>query len=421
MNPKVLVLTSTFPRWKKDSTPPFVYHCCLSVQPNYGVTVLAPHHHQARFSEKKAGLRIIRFPYFFPFRWQKLCYEGGILPNLKKSLLAKIQVPFFLAAEFFFSLRLVLKNKPDLIHAHWTIPQGIIALLLKEITQTPIVVTAHAADVFTKNRIFRKLNNLVLKRANYLTATSQATKKTLIGSNRSFKNLAIVSMGVDENKFKPPKPGLTKKIKKRLKLTDSSLILYVGRLAEKKGLTYLIQAMPLILKKQPQARLIIIGYGPQEKKLKNLALLTKVANKVSFLGKIPNTQLPQYYQAADIFVLPSIREKRGDVEGLPVVLLEAMASEKAVVTCQVGGINDLVVNLKNGLLVKERSPSQLATAVIKLLKNPKLRKRLGKRARFTILTRFSWKIIGQKFKNIYHQTLTQKDPTGKTPLLSCVV
>ena len=93
---RALVLATTYPRWEKDSTPHFVFDLNQQLAPKVETWVLVPHFGGAKYSEEMEGVRIIRFPYFFPTRLQRLCYEGGILPNLKSSWLARFQLPFFL-------------------------------------------------------------------------------------------------------------------------------------------------------------------------------------------------------------------------------------------------------------------------------------------------------------------------------------
>src|SRR3989344_4666043 len=151
---KVLIIASTFPRWKNDAEPNFVYTLSsLLAKKGYEVIVLAPHYYGAKKFEIIGDLKVYRFPYFYPLRFQKLCYEGGILENLKKSFLAKIQIPSLLICEFFYTIKIIKKEKIDFIHAHWILPQGFIAAIVKNLYKIPFIATAHAGDVFPlKNR-----------------------------------------------------------------------------------------------------------------------------------------------------------------------------------------------------------------------------------------------------------------------------
>jgi len=399
--PKVLVLTTTFPRWENDSTPPFVYNLCKNLSPDFKITVLAPHHPQAKFKETMGGLKIHRFPYFFPFELQRLCYEGGILPNIKSSFLAKIQIPFLIFSELVFACRLAKKEKPKLIHAHWTVPSGTIALIIKRFFDIPVLVTAHAGDVFSKNKLIEYSNYLVIKYADFITVNSKATKKALLRPNKKCSRVSIIPMGVDAHKFKPIRRGKTRKIRNKLGLNNKKIILFVGRLAEKKGTSYLVKAMPEILKKFPDSHLLLIGYGPEEKKLKTLTKRLGLREKISFLGRIPNEELPLYYNLGDVFVAPSIQTESGDTEGLGVVLLEATACGTPVIGTDIGGISDIIKNKQTGLLVKQRNPKKIAQAVILLLENPLIKKKISSNSERKIVELFTWKVVTKKFKRVY--------------------
>lgn len=400
---KILVLTSTFPRYINDSTAPFVYELCRHLIPQYRVIVLAPHYQGAKFNEMMNGVQIHRFPYFFPYRSQKLCYRGGMLSNIKSSLLAKIQVPFFLIAEFAAAWRILAKEKPQVIHAHWTVPSGIIALVLGKIFNIPVVVTAHAADVFTTNAIVRQCNGYAMKHADVITVNSQATKKALVDYRTTTTPISIIPMGVDVRVFKSLRSEDGINIRNKFKLNDKKVILFVGRLEEKKGITYLLKAFSQVLQTEPLAHLLIIGQGSQEHELRELSQKMGLEDQITFMGKVSNSKLPLYYSLADVFVAPSIRDKDGDTEGLGVVILEAMACETPVVASRIGGITDIIEDDKNGLLVVPKDIQQLSQAINRLLENRKLTDRLRINARVKIEQIFDWRVIARQFEGIYEQ------------------
>ena len=109
---RVLAIATTFPRWKQDSTPPFVFELENRLGRKYGITVLAPHHQGAAKKERMGTLDIRRFAYFWPESLQKLCYEGGIIPNMEKSVLARLQLPFLFITEFFSALSITRPMPP---------------------------------------------------------------------------------------------------------------------------------------------------------------------------------------------------------------------------------------------------------------------------------------------------------------------
>ena len=152
---KILVTATTFPRWRNDTTARFVYDLSKKLSSSYEIIVLAPHHKGAKKNETMGGLELRRFVYFKPEGLQKLCYGGGIIPNMKQSFLAKIQMPLLILSEFFASSRIIKKENINMIHAHWILPQGFIGAILKKLYQVPLLVTVHGSDLFPlKNKFF---------------------------------------------------------------------------------------------------------------------------------------------------------------------------------------------------------------------------------------------------------------------------
>jgi glycosyltransferase involved in cell wall biosynthesis len=177
-------------------------------------------------------------------------------------------------------------------------------------------------------------------------------------------------------------------------------LLFVGRLVEKKGLAYLFEAMPAILASYPQAKLSVVGSGPEEHRLRSLARELGISDKVVFEGAIPNVDLPRLYRRATVFVAPSVIAKSGDQEGLGLVLAEALACECPVVAFDLPAIREVVIDGVTGLTARERDSSDLASKVIKLLDNPDLRKHLAREGRRHVLTRFDWEVISSRYTRL---------------------
>ncbi len=394
----ILVLASTFPRWKNDTTPPFVFELEKRLTKNFNITILAPHHHRAKKSEVMEGLKVKRFQYFWPARFQKLCYEGGILPNLKQNRFLYIQAVSLIFTEFIAALRIIKKGRIDLVHAHWLIPQGIVAYALKKIINTPYIITVHGGDIYgLQNPLVNTLRRVILNNAKTITVVSEAIKKEIINKYSKDLNIQVISMGVDPKLFNPNKfdPNLKKKYD-----IQGPLLLFVGRLAEKKGVQYLLQAMPAILKKYPQAKLLIIGEGPLEMQLKSLSAKFQIDKSVIFVGPIPYLDLPKYYATADIFIGPSIKTEEGDTEGFGLTFAEAGLSKCILIGSNIGGITDIILNDKTGFLVKEKSHQDISKKIIAVLTNPKLKEKVENKARKIMLKKFGWNLIIRKYIDI---------------------
>ena len=396
MENKVLVITSTFPRWKNDATPRFVYDLSDRLASGYDIIVLAPHYHKAAKKENIGKLKVRRFVYLKPELMQKLCYEGGMIPNMKKSLLAKIQMPLFILSEFFVSKSIIKKENIEMVHAHWILPQGFVGVFLKKIFKIPLLVTVHGSDLFPlKNKLFKKLQNFVVKNADIVTVNSNATKNELVSRFPSFSSkIRTIPMGVDINIFKK------KSVKRPKKYTENKILLFVGRLSDQKGLQYLIEAMPDIIKYDSRVKLLIIGEGSYGKTLQEKTRNNGLEKNVEFLGSMPSQEIVKYYNFADIFVMPSLSTKTG-TEALGLALLEAMASGCAVIGTNVGGIPFVIKNNHNGILVRQKDKQELSKAVIALLKNRKNSTKLGTNAAEFARKNYSWDKISKEFTKIY--------------------
>ncbi|NIQ02786.1 MAG: glycosyltransferase, partial [Nitrospinaceae bacterium] len=178
---RILVVATTFPRWKNDHEPRFVFDLCRHLAKKVPLWVLAPHAGGAAFEEEIEGVRVIRFPYFYPRPLQTLCYGGGILPNLKSRWTARFQVPFFLAAQGFFLWKTVRRLQVNLIHCHWIVPQGFFTAWIHVFLRIPYLLTAHGGDVyaFQGHPLVRPLSRFALKRAGMCTVGSRASQKAI--------------------------------------------------------------------------------------------------------------------------------------------------------------------------------------------------------------------------------------------------
>ncbi|MEK6943396.1 MAG: glycosyltransferase family 4 protein [Nanoarchaeota archaeon] len=399
MKNNVLVMASTFPRYSGDSTPRFVFDLSKRLISAFNIVALAPHDKNSLKIEKMEGLDVRRFAYFKPESMQKICYGGGIIPNMKNSLLATIQMPFLIISEFFAAKKIIKNERINLVHAHWMLPQGLVGVWLKKIYNVPLIVTIHGSDLFPlKNRMLMGLQRFVCKNADFITANKAAADE-LVSRFPEFKEkIAVIPMGVDIDIFKK------RAIKKPAKYSKNKLLVFVGRLSDQKGLQYVIEAMPAILSHDDSVKLIVIGEGPYEKELRQKIKLNSVQGNVDFLGALPSSDVSKYYNMADIFILPSLSNKTG-TEALGLSLLEAMSSGCAVIGTDVGGIKFVIKNSVNGIIIKQKSSDKISKAVVSLLDNPKKRELLGKNASAFVKNNYSWQEISKKFEDLYKKVL----------------
>lgn len=403
--PNVLVLATTFPRWKNDTEPAFVFHLSRRLaSEGFNMVILVPAAPGALLYEKIDGLKIYRFLYFYPKRLQKICYDGGALPNLKNGWLAKIELPFFLLSQFIHIGWIIKKEKIGMIHCHWIVPQGFFSAIFKKIFNLPLILSAHAGDVFAlKNYLIKLCGKFTISKSDFCATNSKATLKALLDISNK-KEVDIIPMGVDLNDYSSEKYDPLLKNKYEIK---GPFLLAVGRFVEKKGFKYLIDAMPMIIDKYPNTKLLIIGFGPEEKKLKMHVKEQNLESSILFPGKKPAGELSKYFATADIFVGPSIVSKDGDTEGLGVVFLEALASKTAVVASDVGGISDIVIHGKTGLLVEQKNSKDIFEKVNFLLSNNQLRDSLIEEGYAIVKKHYSWQKIQKKYAEVYKNVINK--------------
>ncbi|MFB9520735.1 glycosyltransferase family 4 protein [Streptomyces cremeus] len=205
--------------------------------------------------------------------------------------------------------------------------------------------------------------------------------------------------GVDEKTFHPDSGGDA--VRAGLGLSGRPVVVCVSRLVPRKGQDTLIEAMPRVLRSVPDAVLLVVGGGPYEKDLRELARRTGVADSVRFTGAVPWAELPAHYGAGDVFAMPC-RTRRGglDVEGLGIVYLEASATGLPVVAGDSGGAPDAVLDGETGWVVRGGEPAEAAERVVTLLQDADLRRRMGERGRAWVEEKWRWDLLAEKLKTL---------------------
>jgi len=392
---QLLILASTFPRWEGDTDPPFVFDLCKRIKDKYLIHVLSPHAPGTRTKEHFHGIQVERFRYFFQ-KWQTLAYEGGILNRLRQNHWRYALVPFFILGELVATIRLLFRERPDVINAHWLIPQGLVAVLAKSLLRSsvPLVCTLHGGDIFALNgRITTALKRFILSRVSEVIVVSQAMRKKVLSLGADVNNIHVIPMGVDlKNRFVPPLTGRREKS-----------LLFVGRFVEKKGLRHLIEALPLVFQKHTEVKLTVVGHGPEEDAVKRLVSALNLEEKVNFLGAVENSKLPGIYQSAEVVVFPSVVDIKGDMEGFGLVMVEALGCECAVIASDLPAIHDIIIDDKTGIIVKQKNVQQIAQEIIYLLDNPDMQRSLGKEGRKYVLERYDWEITKRKYCDLFEE------------------
>lgn len=378
---KLLVTGSTFPRWEGDTEPRFVLDLSEALTEYFDVTALVPAAPGAKSREVMNGVNVIRYHYFPIHKWETLCYPGAIVPRIKEKKIRVLLVPFLFLSLYIHLFKLLPKF--DAVHAHWIIPQGIVQSFFKK----PYIVTGHGGDVTSLNKgILKKLKIRCLKRASHITVVSEHLKNEVLKLYPT-KNIDVISMGCKTENF-----GKQYAVENYFGQGDKKVVLFVGRLAEKKGVTYLIEAM-----KQVDAKLVIVGDGPLREQLQ--AQAKEQGDKIVFLGAKTHDELKTIYASVDVFVAPSVTAKDGDMEGIPTAIMEAMASGLPIVASNSGGISDLIHDRENGLLVPEKDVLQLSEKINFFLLNDQIRQKYVLNSINTIRN-YDYKVLAHRYSKL---------------------
>lgn len=298
--------------------------------------------------------------------------------------------------------RFFSRNRPDIVHLHAPYPPGELAWLSGSLMpgfgrQRPATVLTYHSDIIKQKRLltfYAPFLRAVLRRVNLIMPTSP----NYIQSSPFLKPLAArcqpVPLGIELGRFTHP-PETWPVLLQEIQAQGGPLVLFTGRLRYYKGLQFLIEAMPEI---QVDARLIIVGIGPQEAALKAQAARLGLSERVIFAGEVSDAELPAYYAAADLFVLPAC--ERSEAFGL--VQLEAMAAARPVISTELGtGTSYVNQNGVTGLVVPPADPAALAGAVNKLLADPELRQAIGQRGQAIARAEFSLTKMVDRLEEIY--------------------
>jgi len=386
---KVLILATGYPRWKGDFSNVYLHRLAKSlVKRGVEVHVVSPHTHGLKKEEIMDGVFIHRFQYLYPSNLQDLAYFPG-MPEKIKTIKGKIQVPFFMLSMIKKLLDIVKRYEIDVINAHWAIPPGFIATFTRRLHGKPVLITLYGAELWpvikNNSRIMKLFISYALNAAEKVVGISDATCNA--GKEISErKDIEILPDGIDTETFNPKIEG--EQIKKRHKV-KSFMIFSSGRFVERKGFKYLLEAMPFILKEFPDVKSILGGDGPEKGNLEDTVNKLQLKENVIFTGFIPDEYFPKYMKAADIFVLPSIVDGRGDTEGSATILLEAMACGTPVIGTKVGGIPYTIKDGLGGFLVEQKDSKQLAEKILMLLKDEEKRKRMGRAGHRYVTQKYS--------------------------------
>lgn len=379
----VLFLTHNFPRSPGDAAGSFVLRLATALrEEDVHVHVVAPAGAGLPASDEIEGIPVTRFRYA-PRRFEKLAYTGNMAKDVASSWSARLALVGFLGADFIQAVRARRNFEPDVIHAHWWFPSGVVGAWLGSLSHVPLLTTMHGSDVRLARTVgvAKPLFRHVLQHSAAITTVSRFLADE-VQKLSSGTRPVVAPMPVATSLFSPK--GAREK----------GRLLFVGRLNAQKGLEHLLHALAEM---SAVTTLDVVGDGPARVALEGIAAERGVAGRVRWHGQLRQPDLAALYQRASALVVPSTDE------GLGMVAIEALLCETPVVAFDSGGLRDIIQHEKTGILVAAGDRKALARAVDSLIGSETRAADLGKAGRLYALAAFAPESSARKYADIYRQ------------------
>ena len=384
---RALFLAHSYPRHAGDPAGSFLLRLAVGLRAaGVEVRVLAPSAAGLAARETLEGIEVRRYRYA-PQRWETLAYTGNMAGDVAGSFSGKLALGGLLSAGATALLSEVRRWRPDVVHAHWWFPAGLVAWSVAALRGAPLVTTMHGSDV--RLAIGARASHGVFRRVLHSSAVVTAVSSWLAreaGRIAPEARIEVAPMPVRAELFCPDESR--RSIEPRF--------LFVGRLNEQKGVVHLLHALARM---RGGAALDVVGDGADAAALHALADELGIAARVRWIPSVRQEELPALYRGATALVLPS-RD-----EGLGLVAVEAQLCGTPVVASRSGGIPDVVEDGVTGLLVPPAEPAALAAAMDAVLARPDRGAALGASGRQAALARFTPEAAGRRYAALYADAL----------------
>lgn len=349
-----------------------------------------------RDSWDDGGVEVESFRYA-PTFLERLGYSRSLSADEKVRFAAGLVTGPYLLAARRACRRQVRSRAYDLVHAHWVVPNGLVVASLSG--SIPVAVGLHGSDVFMAEKpLVRAAVARALRSTSVLTGCSPELVDRVCALGFPRERSAVIPYGVDVETFSPG--GEAGQWREKLGIPARAVVaLSVGRMVTKKGYQVLLEVAPGLLDRHRDLHLVLAGAGDRLEEFR--ARTAHLGGRVHYPGVVYRDDLPSLYRSADLFVLPAVHDSKGNVDGLPNVILEAMASGLPVVASEISGIPLAVEEGVNGLLVPEGAAASLAAAVSALVVEPERRRELGAAARGRAEAELTWTVIAGRYRQAY--------------------
>jgi glycosyltransferase involved in cell wall biosynthesis len=404
--PEVIVMvTSSYPRFPGDSVGTFLEPIAKSVAARgHEVHIVAPWHPLVRRPAEEDGVQFHFYKYAPIDSLYVFGHAAAMRADVTLRSAAWVAAPLALFAGWRTARRVARRHHATIVHAHWVIPGGVTAALATP--DVPLVVSLHGSDVYVAETVgpARRAARFTFDRAGFVTACSDDLARRAVALGADPSRLETVAYGVDVDRFHPEPSSRDRLRNEAGAAAGVPMVFTAGRLVRKKGFEYLIDALTRV----PRAILAIAGEGSLGEELRARAAAGGVLDRVRFLGNLSQDRVASYLAAADVVVVPSVRDDAGNVDGLPNVVLEALAAGAPLITTAAGGISAVAKADRTALVVPERDAAAIAAAIQRVIDNPEAAQRLGTAGRTLVLGEFGWDRTAQRFESAYAHALAFK-------------
>ncbi|HEX7085686.1 MAG TPA: glycosyltransferase [Vicinamibacterales bacterium] len=396
------MVATSYPRFPGDTVGTFMEPIAHGLAARgHEVHMVLPWHPRWTRGERDGGVHFHLFRYAPHPALHLFGYAGALDADVRLRVRAVAATPLALASGWRLARRVAQDVNATVMHGHWVVPGGAIAAAAAG--GRPLVVSLHGSDVFVAERHapVRQVARWVFGRARVVTACSDdlRTRAVAIGAARDRSH--TIPYGVDTGRFRPD-PAARARMRSAWGVgQDAELVVAAGRFVRKKGFEYLIDAIARLAPGRPRLTLVLAGAGDLDADLRQRAAERGIADRVIFPGLLLQDEVGSALAAADVVAVPSVRDDAGNVDGLPNVVLEGLASGTPVVAFPAGGIGAVVRDGVTGLLAPERDVNALAAAIARLLDDSALAERLGREARRWAETNASWAATAAAFEQAY--------------------
>ena len=403
---RIICPTYWYPQHATDTQATYVHDINRHLaRRGHSVTVVTPGNSSLPPVDHFDGVEVLRFPMELPV---DLTY--GRVAQSRVNMVGKFArlavMAHYLEAQYHATLGAVAERGADVIHAHWAIPTGPAAVHAARRTGIPSVITMHGGDVYVNPEqgydfptrwYVRPALRWTLRHAGALTAITEDCRRHALRAGAPDEAIHLVFNGTDLRRFSPA-PGGKDRIEPQF---GPHMIFACRQLFPRKGIRFLIEAAAQLKPRYPDLKVVLAGDGFERPELIQLAENLGIASDVTFLGWVANSELPPYYRAAAVSVIPSLEE------GFGIPAAEAMGCETAVVASDAGGLPEVVQHGVTGLVVPRGDSAALAEAIGSLLGDPERRAKMGRAGRERALRLFDWDRTAEQFERIYADVLAR--------------